>query len=325
MSKFINYSNPVWDGYCADPFVLRHDGFYYAYGTGGDSSQMKGRQFVLLRSPDLVNWEFLGGALEPIKGYENAAHWAPEVAYANEKFWLYYSVEAPNTDDSTHRLRVAMSESPTGPFRDCGKELLPDEGFTIDASPFCDPNDGQWYLYFCRDNFDGRAGTGTAVVRLDSDMITVLDEPRPVVVAHADWHISARDRHHYERDWKQWHTVEGAQVVLKDGLYYCFYSGGAWQNETYGVSYATAEHPLGPWRDEWSADGPQVLQGAPPQIIGPGHNSVTIAPDGETLICVYHAWDEDFTARRLCIDPIEWTDSGPRVTPTWKDGRLPMG
>jgi hypothetical protein len=28
------YTNPVWHGYFADPFVLRHEGVYYAYGTG---------------------------------------------------------------------------------------------------------------------------------------------------------------------------------------------------------------------------------------------------------------------------------------------------
>ncbi len=325
MNKLLNYSNPVWDGYCADPFVLRHDERYYCYGTGGDASQMQGRKFVLLRSPDLVNWEFVGSALEPIQGHEHAAHWAPEVAFANGKFWMYYSVAAPDEDDSTHRLRVAMSDLPTGPFRDQGVILLPGEGFTIDASPFCDPRDGQWYLFFAKDFFDGRPGTGNAVIALNSNMMSVFGEPHDVVIPHSDWHISSRDRQLYDRDWKEWHTIEGAHVVFKDGLYYCFYSGGAWQNETYGVSYAVAEHPLGPWRDEWSSAGPQVLQGVPPHIIGPGHNSVTTAPDGETLICVYHSWDAAHTGRRLCIDPIEWTENGPHVTPTWKDGRLPIG
>ena len=36
MTQFLTYSNPVWSGYCADPFVLRHEGFYYAYGTASD-------------------------------------------------------------------------------------------------------------------------------------------------------------------------------------------------------------------------------------------------------------------------------------------------
>jgi len=47
-------------------------------------------------------------------------------------------------------------------------------------------------------------------------------------------------------------------------------------------------------------------------VIGPGHNSVTVAPDGRTQVLVYHAWDANRTARRMCIDPLAWTADGPR-------------
>ena len=33
-SLTIEYHNPVWDGYLADPHVLKTRGEYYAYGTG---------------------------------------------------------------------------------------------------------------------------------------------------------------------------------------------------------------------------------------------------------------------------------------------------
>jgi hypothetical protein len=29
-------------------------------------------------------------------------------------------------------------------------------------------------------------------------------------------------------------------------------------------------------------------------------------------VMVYHAWDPDFTKRRMCIDPLVWTPEGPR-------------
>ena len=29
----LRYQNPVWPGYFADPFVLRHGDEYFAYGT----------------------------------------------------------------------------------------------------------------------------------------------------------------------------------------------------------------------------------------------------------------------------------------------------
>jgi GH43 family beta-xylosidase len=135
---------------------------------------------------------------------------------------------------------------------------------------------------------------------------------------HAEWHIWGRERELFGKVYEAWHTIEGPFVVFRDGLYWMFYSGGSWETPNYGVSYAIAEHPLGPWRDEWSSQGPQVLKGVAPHAVGPGHNSIVKAPDGETDIMCYHAWDAAQTARRLCIDPIEWTPNGPRVLgPTW--------
>lgn len=312
----ISYSNPVWDGYCADPFVLRHEDFYYAYGTG---PALDGKQFVVLRSPDLVNWERLPNALEPTDELKNKPHWAPEVAFSDGKFWMFYSADE-STDDSGHRLRVAVADVAGGPFRDVGRVQMKDEGFSIDASPFRDPQDGQWYLYYARDFFDGRAGTGTAVIALADDMMTTLGEPHVTIRAQSDWQIYQRDRFHYERNWESWHTVEGPFVVFKDGRYYLFYAAGNWQDESYGVSYAVADHPLGPWQD--FGDRAHVLQGND-QVIGPGHCSVVLAPDNQTHICCYHAWNAERTERQLYIDPIEWTPNGPKVSPTRAGGMLP--
>jgi hypothetical protein len=101
-------------------------------------------------------------------------------------------------------------------------------------------------LYLARDYFEGRIGTGTAVVELGDDMISVKGEPIPVVLASADWQIYERNRSIYNRMVDQWHTVEGPFVVYRDGTYWCFYSGGNWQNETYGAGYAVADNPARP-------------------------------------------------------------------------------
>jgi GH43 family beta-xylosidase len=55
-----------------------------------------------------------------------------------------------------------------------------------------------------------------------------------------------------------------------------------------------------------------VLKGNPLEVLGPGHNSVVIGPDGQTPFVVYHAWDLNRTARRMCIDPLLWTNDGPK-------------
>ena len=306
------YSNPVYSGYMADPAVLRtSQGVYYAYGTG-HGPERDGRQFPVLRSTDFVNWEYVGGALPPLPpegGEAFTAYWAPEVVEQDGKFYLYYSA-ATGGRDETHRLRVAIADRPEGPFADAGRVRLPGafaEAFTIDAHPFQDPKDARWYLFFATDFFEnGRVGTGTAVVPLEADMVTPAGDARTVLRAGADWQIYERNRPLYGKTWDAWHTVEGPFVWEHGGHYYCFYSGGNWQTRDYGVGYGVADNVLGPYRDEWNTEGPAVLRGVEGQILGPGHNSVALGPDGRTEFLVYHAWDADRTARRMFIDPLIW-------------------
>jgi GH43 family beta-xylosidase len=307
----LTYVNPVYDHYFADPFVLHAEGGYFAYGTAPGSPD--GRHFPVLRSTDLVNWRLLGWALDPLPGA--VEFWAPEVAFHEGIYYLYYSARGLN--DRDHQLRVATSTDPAGPFHDSGLVLKPDDPFTIDAHPFRD-TDGQWYLFYARDfltlDDDYRVGTGLVVDRL-VDMLTLAGDPRVVVRPHADWQIFKRTRSMYGQVF-DWHTIEGAAVLLHNGRYYCFYSGGAWEHDNYGVSYVVADHPLGPYRRPDDQAG-AWMQSVPGHVIGPGHNSFIETPDGQQWI-VYHAWDAALTARRMCIDRFEWQGDQPVVHgPTW--------
>lgn len=298
------YTNPVFDRYMADPFVLLHDGVYYAYGTAEPCAD--GRVFPVLRSTDLVNWEAKGGALTPLRA---GSYWAPAVAYADGLFYLYYSVGEP--DGTGHKLRVATSPSPIGPFTDAGVELVPDQPFTIDAHPFQDA-DGQWYLYYCQDFLDMtsevRVGTGIAVDRMVS-MTQLSGESRVVVRPFADWQLFAAQRPMYGGVY-DWHTIEGAAVLRHNDRIYCFYSGGAWEQSNYGISYVVADAPMDAYRRPASAE--PLVKTVPGRVVGPGHNSFVTAPDGTTAL-VYHAWDVERTARRMCIDRMTWSGDQPQT------------
>jgi GH43 family beta-xylosidase len=308
------YVNPVYPDTMADPFVLKHDGFYYAYGTAPAGPD--GKRFPVLRSPNLIDWEPLGHALVPPGGVD---FWAPEVAYDAGKFYMYYSAQGIGGQD--HQLRVAVSDSPAGPFIDCGHVLVPDQPFSIDAHPFRD-QDGQWYLYYSVDflELEGehRVGTGIVVDRM-LDMTHLAGEARLVVRPHADWHLFLAQRPMYGAVY-DWHTVEGPAVQVHDGRYYCFYSGGAWERENYGVSYVVADHPLGPFRRPEPSHAALLMSTRAGRVIGPGHNSFTRSPDDSETWIVYHAWDLARTARRMCIDKLEWhgdqpLTAGPTSTP----------
>ena len=107
-----------------------------------------------------------------------------------------------------------------------------------------------------------------------------------------------------------WQTIEGPCVRKRDGRYYCLFSAGRWENETYGVDFAVSDHVLGPYACDSSEDGARVLRTIPGEVLGPGHNSMTEGPNATDYI-VYHAGDPKMIARRMFIDPVEWTDNGP--------------
>lgn len=302
------YSNPVYPNYMADPFVLLHDGRYYAYGT---ALERDGKQFPVLTSDDLVNWTYYDMALISIEGADQ--FWAPEVAYDAGTFYLYYS--ARGVDGSDHQLRVATSSSPHGPFTDSRKLLVPDQPFTIDAHPFRAP-DGTWYLYYARDFLEPddrhHVGTGIVVDRM-LDMTTLAGDPRLVVRPHSEWQVFQRERPMYGSV-TDWYTVEGAAVLSHAGRYYCFYSGGRWENENYGIAYVVADHPLGPYT--YLPHPTALVKTVPNEVIGPGHHSFTTAPN-DAMVYVYHAWDANMTTRLMRVDRFRWIGDEPHFdTPT---------
>ena len=317
MGKTITYQNPVYDDYFADPFVWRLADAYWAIGTGPVSGS--DRIFPLLRSPDLVHWEPAGGALVRPTGFESANFWAPEVAQHEGKFYLYYSA---GRSDEDHRLFVAASDRPDGPYRQLAGPLVDPTvcPFTIDPHPFRD-DDGQWYLFYARDFLDtdggNRAGTALVVDRLDQ-MTKLAGQETTVLRARYDWQLYLARRPMYGRIF-DWHTLEGPTVRKRDGKYWCFFSGSNWQTANYGVDYAVAQKVMGPYDNAGADGGPRVLQTVPGKVRGPGHNSIVTEPDGRTDWIVYHAWDERLTARKLCIDPLHWTPQGPRCDgPSWE-------
>lgn len=336
-SQPLAYHNPVHPGYFADPYVWRHQGEYLAIGTGpaeaaGAVPFEKDRPtiFPLMRSPDLVRWRPCGRALVRPDPALGDAFWAPEIVHAEGRWLMYYSV---GHGDRRHQLRVAGSDDPLGPYIDCAGLTDPDDiPFAIDPHPVQD-DDGRWYLFHARDFLTAtddagrpvRAGTALVVAPLAT--MTALAEHglRTIARARFDWQRFAADRPMYGRR-LDWHTLEGPFVVRHARKYYCLYSGGCWQTPEYGVDYLVADALLGPYRDDGAEHGPRVLRTVPGRVLGPGHCSVTLGPDDATRILVYHAWDPDRDARRMCIDRLDLTADGPRSPgPTWTPQSLIAG
>jgi hypothetical protein len=225
-------------------------------------------------------------------------YWAPEVFYENGKFYLYYSVG----NEIFMQLRVAVSERPDGGFADSGHRLT-NQDFAIDAHVFVDDN-GVKYLFYATDFLEHtHIGTGTVVDRM-VDWFTLEGNPHPVTRAKFDWQVY--DPNRKEKGGVRWHTVEGPAVLKRKGLYYEMFSGGNWQNTTYGVSFAVSSQIENP--EEWTqfSDGENVLPilRTMPEVVGPGHNSIVRGPNNRELYCVYHRWTD--AGRVMAVDRMDF-------------------
>jgi GH43 family beta-xylosidase len=313
------YQNPLGPINFPDPAAIKFRGDYFAYATG---EALGGRIFPIMTSPDAVHWSFHAGAMAPLRDREAREYWAPEVAYCNGRFYLYYAVIAFGTPE--HHLRVAISDSPLGPFEDQGLNLTPDEIFAIDAHPYHD-EDWQWDLFYARDFLEPPfVGTGNVVDRLVT-MTQLSGRPARVLRPYAEWQVFEYQR--AEKGGMDWYTVEGPFVLKRRGKYFCLYSGGCWKDRDYGVAYAVSDVPMGTggyddrsYRDEANRNGPTLLRTEPGRVLGPGHNSVVKAPNNVTDLMVYHGWPPELTGRLLRIDRMEWHAgkpfcAGPTLTP----------
>ncbi len=305
------YLNPVHPRPCPDPFVLKHLNEYWCYCTG---FRPDGRCFGVLHSRDLVDWREVGSAMEPIDDH-STCYWAPEVRYENGVFLMYYSVG----NEERMQIRVARADHPAGPFVDCGARLT-SEDFAIDPHIFEDDDGARWMFYATDFLEHTHIGTGTVCDRM-VDAFTLADDPRPVTRARHDWQVY--DPHRVAKGGVRWHTVEGPFTLKRKGHYYQMFSGGNWQNESYGADYAISEKIVAP--EEWRqvADGQvvmPVLRTIPGEVIGPGHNSVIRGPDNRQFFCVYHRWSVEAADRVMAIDRLDWAGErllviGPSVEP----------
>lgn len=288
------YCNPVAPGDFPDPFVLEHDGVYYAYATNH-----KGVDLPVRTSTDLANWEVRGDAMGPLpKWAKRGFTWAPDVMKVEGGFMLYYTVR--HRKSGLQVIGAAFSKSPLGPFVDTSAGPLIAQiplGGAIDAHAFVD-EDGRRYLYWKNDGNALRQKTWLWVQRLSENGRQLLGEPRRLLVNDQPW----------ER-----HLIEAPFVLRRGGKYHLFYSAAHYGDSTYGVGHAVADTPTGPFV---KTDGP-ILRSTR-DVAGPGGQGVLTDALGQTWM-YYHAWTpgkigyERKGERSMRLDPLAWDGDRPAV------------
>lgn len=259
-----------------DPFIMFYDNTYYAYGTHARDG------IEVYTSHDLLTWkknEQL--ALHKADTWADRWFWAPEVYHVNDTFYMYFSAD--------EHISVAVSDSPSGPFRQTVKKPMLEGEKSIDNSLFID-EDGKAYLYFDRFN----DGLNIWVAELEDDLQTIKENTMQPCI-------------HVSQEWEEvWPRVnEGAFVLKHKGTYYMTYSANSYESPFYGIGYATADSPTGPWV---KYDKNPIYQ-KPDTLAGIGHSAMFTDREGELRI-VFHAHhnQQNIHPRNMNIAGVSFTD-----------------
>jgi GH43 family beta-xylosidase len=296
-------NNPVIQGYYADPDIMysEKDKKYYMYPTTDGILDWQGTFFETFSSENLIDWKNEGIILDLQKdvSWANKMAWAPCIiekkGKSGYKYYYYFTAEK--------FIGVAISEKPTGPFKDSGKRIInkkpfgTNRGIEIDPEVFYDPVSKKDYLYW---------GNGyMAVAELNEDMINI------------DTNSIKLLKPNYYR--------EGTTVFYRNGKYYFLWSENDTRHVDYRVRYATSNSPTGPlWIPE---NNIVIAKNEEEGIYATGHNSVIQIPNTDEWYIVYHRFSypngiEMGRAagyhREVCIDKLEFNEDGTikRTIPT---------
>lgn len=180
--------------------------------------------------------------------------WAPDAAENDGKFYLFFPAKG---HDGVFRIGVAISDSPTGPFKPEAKAI--EGSFSIDPAVFKD-DDGSYYLYFggiwggqlqrWRDGAFKAEGEGplvhlpddnepalcAKVAKLSDDLLGFSETPKDVLILDEEGKPLLQgdnERRFFEASW----------MHKYNGKYYFSYSTG----DTHFICYAVGDNPYGPF------------------------------------------------------------------------------
>jgi beta-xylosidase len=343
------YQNPVYAAAAMpDPFVLDNGGKhsdYWAFGTGN--------LFPVLHSSDLLHWIPAGTAMPArpawVTGSRDWHPWSPSSVLASSQpcpgttsrgcYVMYYV--GLSAQLNVNCVGVATSPTPGGPYSDQGPLDLANSSSgaisvsdptsartplgcgdaagagNIDPSPFIDSS-GRAYLYVSTD----RSCSGGSCT-LEPTISVIPLTPDFLRASGSRTALFSGDVGTWEASEVNAPTVEGPSMELHDGTYYLFYSGGSWQG-AYGMGYATATSPMGPFAK--SPSNPILAQSS--AVLSPGGGDALVTGPHGGLWMVYAGRDSTYAEpRTLRLDAFTWKPatsadapdipviSGPTATP----------
>ncbi|MFY0686402.1 MAG: family 43 glycosylhydrolase [Cyclobacteriaceae bacterium] len=303
-AQSISFNNPLVEQR-ADPWVYKaKSGVYYYTAT------VPAYDRVILRRAGTIDG--LANAPEKVIWSKHEAGtmanhiWAPELHRIDDVWYIYFA--AGHSEDKWKIRMWVLSNTSEDPFdgdwNEEGQVQTKTDGFALDATTF--EHAGKRYLIWAESVLDGEGGTGL--------VLSEFEHPTQLVGPEV---ILTKPEYEWER--QKYNVNEGPAVIKRNGKIFVTYSASA-TNHNYCIGLL--------WIDEqadllnpanWNkAPSPVFHSNAQHNRFGPGHNSFTVAEDGESSVMVYHARDYESIQGHELDDPnratyareVNWTISG---------------
>ncbi|MCK9208455.1 MAG: glycoside hydrolase family 43 protein [Salinivirgaceae bacterium] len=280
----------------ADPFVYKHtDGYYYFTGSVPSYDCIELRKSKTISG--LRNAETCKVWIKHKSGPMSQHIWAPEIHYLDGKWYIYF---AASEEDDIWKLRPYVIEcNGQEPLKDKWVELGQMQAadndpktfidFSLDATIF--ENKGKRYFCWAEKTGGQFAASNLYLAEMES----------PIKLKTPQFMLTTPDY-----DWERvgfWVNEGPAVIKNKGNIYITFSASATGACYCMGMMEANENTDLLD-RNSWKKSRHPVLATDHEKgIYGPGHNCFTVAEDGVTPLCVYHARDYEKIVGDPLYDP----------------------
>lgn len=293
----------------ADPFIVRHSDDYYYFTASVpayDGIELRRARSIagLADGKPVMVWR------KPAAGPCSDLIWAPEIHFVRGAWYVYFAA-APSREQKDELFQHRMyalhtdAENPLqGDWTLAGQIDTGRDTFCLDATTF-EHQGTRYYVWAQKDrSIPGNSNLYVATMKNPLEL-----DSEPVLLSRPE----------YDWETRGFAVNEGPAVIKHGGRIFISYSASA-TDENYAIGLLWADENadlLDP--SSWSkSSGPVVTSSPAHSVFGPGHNSFTVAEDGQTDLLVYHArtyagiegdplWNPD---RHTFVKPFKWDGDG---------------